>query len=410
MPCRIVLENCQIFDGVDDHVLRGKKIVLQGATIERIIDDDEPVEGAEHIDVNDAFVSPGFIDCHMHMLLEEVPDQEASLSITLPGGGRKDTADYAAAYMGVRNCTRLLNAGFTTALDGGGNNYIECVMREAIKKGYFEGPNLFVAGKQITATKAHFPGFSIEAYSPYGMRKAVRDLAGNGVDFIKLQCSPPIRMVVRNTDACDVTEEEIFAAVDEAHNYGLPVHAHLRGPEAVKRFLRADGDIVIHGTGIDDEGIEMMLKRGKYLCPTLLSPTCKMSPELLAAKCSEEIDLLKNTAKKHWTSISRAYQAGVKIAFSTDTGTLGIAHGTNAREFQNLVEIGMSNAEALRAATSEAAKAIGQSGRLGLIKEGYRADLTVLRGNALDDISATGKVEMTIKSGKIVFDNRKGRL
>ena len=176
-----------------------------------------------------------------------------------------DTAQAAVAYLGAYNCRKMLDAGFTTVMDGGGNNFIECALKEAIQKGYIEGPDYYIAGKQITTNKAHFVGFSTEPFGPYGMRKAVRDLMYHSVDFIKLQLSPPIRMIGRNSQACDFTMEEIRAAIDEAHNYATPVHAHLRGAEAIKRFLRANGDLVVHGTGIDDEGIELMLMKEKYL-------------------------------------------------------------------------------------------------------------------------------------------------
>ena len=246
----------------------------------------------------------------------------------------------------------------------------------------------------------------MEPYGPYGMRKAIRDLMAHSVDHVKLQLSPPIRMIGRNSQACDFTVEEIEAAIDEAHNYATPVHAHLRGAEAIKRFLRADGDLVVHGTGIDEEGIELMLKKDRYMLATLLSPTPTPSKELVAAKSKSVLDLLATTAERHWASVKKAYEAGVKIAFSTDAGTLGIKVGTNALEFMNLKKIGMSNAEALRAATSVAAAAIGQDDKIGFIKKGYRANLTVLNGNPLDDLEATKAVVMTIKDGKILKDAR----
>jgi imidazolonepropionase-like amidohydrolase len=302
----------------------------------------------------------------------------------------------------VLNCRRLLDAGFTTVLDGGGNNFIECALREAINKGYFDGPNYYIAGKQLTANHAHFVGFSLEPFGPWGIRKAVRDLMWWGVDFVKMQLSPPIRMARRNPQACDFTEEEIEAGIDEAHNYGVAVHAHLRGAESIKRFLRAGGDIVVHGTGMDDEGIELMLKGNKYLLATLFSPTPDPSPELVAAKNKSAMDVLAATAKIHWNSARKAYKAGVKMALSTDSGTLGIAVGNNAGEFLNLQKIGMSNLEALRAGTSEAAKAIGRADSTGRIAEGFAADIAILDGNPLEDLTATQRVVYTIKNGCIV--------
>ena len=404
---RIILKNVNVFDGISDELQENCMVVIEKGLIREIIKSDcENVENAKVIDLKGCTVSPGSIDCHMHMLLEEVTDKETSLATASPGGERLDTAQAAVAYLGAYNCRRMLEAGFTTVIDGGGNNYIECALKEAINKGYFDGPDLYIAGKQITTNKAHFVGFSMEPYVPYGMRKAVRDLMYHSVDHIKLQLSPPIRMIGRNSQACDFTVEEIEAAIDEAHNYMTPVHAHLRGAEAIKRFLRADGDLVVHGTDIDEEGIELMMKKDRYLLATLLSPTPTPSKELVNAKNKSVLDLLASTAERHWSSIEKAYKAGVKIAFSTDAGTLGIAPGTNALEFMNLQKIGMSNAEALKAATSAAAAAIGHSDTIGRIVPGYRANLTVMSRNPLEDLTATQRILMTLKDGKIVNDKR----
>lgn len=406
---RMILKHVDIFDGVSDKLLPNQTLIVEDGKIKEwfLTSKERPVENGTVIDLEGCTLTPGWIDCHMHMLLEEVTDKERSLSTMSPGGERLDTAQAAVAYLGAYNCHRMLEAGFTTVVDGGGNHFIECALREAIQKGYLEGPDLYIAGKQITTNKAHFVGFSMEPYGPYGMRKAVRDLMYHSVDHIKLQLSPPIRMVGRNSQACDFTEEEIVAAVDEAHNYGVPVHAHLRGAEAIRRFLRSDGDMVVHGTGIDENGIELMLKKGRYLLETLLSPTPTPSEDLLRAKNQATLELLQRTAKNHWASVKKAYKAGVKLAFSTDAGTLGIRVGTNALEFLNLQAIGMSSAEALKAATSVAADAIGHKDTIGRIAPGYRANITVLYGNPLKDLTATSRVVMTIKDGRIVVDKRK---
>lgn len=405
---RIILKNVNVFDGIQDELLKNQIIIVENGKIKELfpVSSDLSARNGKVVDLKGCTLTPGFIDCHMHMLLEEVTDKEKSLPTTSPGGERLDTAQAAVAYLGAYNCRRMLEAGFTTVVDGGGNNFIECALKAAICKGYLDGPDLYIAGKQITTNKAHFVGFSMEPYGPYGMRKAVRDLMYHSVDHVKLQLSPPIRMVGRNSQACDFTIEEIEAAIDEAHNYGVPVHAHLRGAEAIKRFLKSDGDLVVHGTGMDEEGIELMLKKDRYLLETLLSPTMTPSEDLLHAKDQATLDLLKMTAERHWTSVKNAYEAGVKLAFSSDAGTLGIRVGSNALEFLNLQKIGMSCAEALKCATSVAADAIGHGDTIGRIAPGYRANFAVLNGNPLEDLTATQRVVMTWKDGKIVVDQR----
>ena len=140
---RIILKNVNVFDGISDELQENCMVVIEKGLIREIIKSDcENVENAKVIDLKGCTVSPGFIDCHMHMLLEEVTDKETSLATASPGGERLDTAQAAVAYLGAYNCRRMLEAGFTTVIDGGGNNYIECALKEAIKKGYFDGPDL----------------------------------------------------------------------------------------------------------------------------------------------------------------------------------------------------------------------------------------------------------------------------
>ncbi len=403
----LILKNADIFDGENGELLRGKTIYVTKGKIDAIGDPAPRAAGGRVLDLSGLFLTPGFIDCHMHLLLDEVPDIEERLTTTTPGGERYPNADASMAYLGVHNCRKMLAAGFTTVLDAGGGNFVECALREAINKGFVEGPNYYVSGKQLTTNHSHFMNFSYEPFGPYGMRKAIRDLGWWGVDFVKMQLSPPIRLQGRNPQACDFTAEEVEAGIDEAHNYGLPVHAHLRGAEAIKRFLRAGGDVVVHGTGIDDEGVELLLKKGRYLLPTLPSPTPDLPPWLLAAKPSHVIELLRSTAEQHWEGIRKAYKAGVKMALSTDSGCLGIKIGDNAVEFANMAAIGMSNLESLRAGTSEAARAIGREQQLGRVAVGYRADFAVLAGNPLEDIAATRRVVMTIRGGKVMHDLRR---
>ena len=404
MPDTLVFKNCVIFDGINEELIRGKALVVADGKIERICAEDETFDGCRVFDLGGAFVSPGFIDCHMHMLLEEVTvDKNRALTTFSAGGEAYPNADSAAAYLGVDNCRKMLQAGFTTVMDGGGRNFIDCALREAIQKDFVSGPNYLISGKQLTTNKAHFVGFSLEPYGPWGMRKAIRDLMWWSVDFVKMQLSPPIRMVGRNSNATDFTQEEINAAIEEAHNYGVPVHAHLRGAESIKKFLRAGGDFVVHGTGMDDECIEMMLKGNQIMLPTLLSPTPNPSPEMLAAKPKTVVDLLAKTAQTHWESAKRAYKAGVPMAFSTDCGTLGNHIGTNALEFKNLIAIGMTPVEALRAATSVAARVTGMDDKIGAIRQGYQADLTILNGNPLENIDAVFNVKMTLVKGKIRY-------
>ena len=404
----LIIKNVAVFDGVSDEILKNQTVILEEQTIKSITSGDEDSYAGTHvIDLSGYILAPGFINCHTHLLLDETPDKESQLTMFTPGGERYPNADASVAYLGARNARSILDAGFTTVVDGGGVNFIDVALREAIQRGYIEGPDYYVCGKQITASPAHFIGFSVEPAGPWQMRKAVRDLMWWGVNHIKIQMSSPIRMIGRNTERADFTMEELTAAMDEAHSAGLQVHAHIRGADAGRQFLQAGGDIVVHGTGMSDESFEYMARNGIYMFPTLSSPMPNPKQRLLEAKNSRVMALLAETAERHWDSARRAYKAGVKMSLSTDGGALGNFNDESAEEMLRLGEIGMSNFEALKAATSEAANAIRIGDTVGRIAPGYKANLVVLKEDPLQNLETVLDVQMVIKSGKVVKDVRK---
>ena len=234
------------------------------------------------------------------------------------------------------------------------------------------------------------------------MRKSVREQLYYSVDQIKLEMSAPIRSVGRSLEKSVFTLEEIRAATDEAHSAGLLVSAHARGAKPIVDSLNGGVDIICHGTNISDEGIELMLKKGSYLLPTLASPSPDPEPHILAAKSARVIELLKATGRIQSESFVRAYKAGVKIALSTDAGGVGIRHGENAKEMLRMHALGMSEIECLRAATSEAAKAMHLDDKVGRIAPGMRADLVQLGGDPRVDLSCVCHVKGVCFKGQII--------
>ena len=400
----LVLKNATVFDGVQEELLPNSTIILDEEKIKDIFPNCQMAfDDAEVIDLNGAVIAPGFIDCHLHLMLDEVPNKDRALNMQSAGGVFFDNADAYVAYRSVEFAKKNLEAGFTTVIDGGGVNYIDVALKDAIKLGYVQGPDYYISGKQIIAwTASHFRGLGAQAAGPDEMRRAVRDRIYYGVDQIKLEMSAPLRSIGRSLEKSSFTVPEIQAATDEAHSLGLLVSAHARGSRPVKDSLLGGVDLICHGTGMDDEAIEMMLKGGNYLLPTLASPTPYPCEEVLSSKSSRVVDLLKRTGEIQWESTKRAYQAGVKIALSTDSGAVGIKHGENAKEMLRMREIGMSNVECLRAATSEAAKAMHLEDKIGRIQVGMKADLVVLSENPVKHLETVCDVKMVIKNGKVV--------
>ena len=402
-----VLKNVKFFDGVGEKLSAASDIVIDGEKIKEILPAGTcAFENCNTLDLDGTVVTPGFIDCHLHMTLDEIPDKDRQMNDQSAGGVLFDNADSYVAYRGAANAKKDLCAGFTTVVDGGGVNYIDVALKDAIKLGYLEGPSYYISGKQLAAWPSHFRGLGIVSCGADGMRKSVREQIYYGVDQIKLEMCAPIRSVGRSLEKSAFTHDEICAAVDEAHSAGLMVSAHARGAKPIKDSLLGGIDLICHGTGIDEEGIELMLKKGTYLLPTLASPSPDPEPHIIAAKSPRVIELLKATGRLQFESVKRAYRAGVKIALSTDAGGVGIKHGENAKEMLRMKQIGMSNLECLRAATSEAAKAMRLEDKVGKIAAGYYADFVILSENPLENINTVLNVRGVIHNGKIVCNNQ----
>ena len=398
----VILKNAQIFDGIHDELLRRAAVVIENGKIIDVIPECS-IDFAQGriIDLKGKIIAPGFIDCHVHFMLDEVPDKERQMNDQSAGGVLFKNADSYVAFRAVENARKTLEAGFTTVVDGGGVDYVDVALKDAISLGYVQGPDYFVSGKQITAWTSHFRGLGQETYGPWGMRRMVREQLYWGVDQIKIENSAPIRSVGRSLSKSAFTLDEMSAAVEEAHSAGLLVSVHARGESPIEVAAEADADLICHGTGISEKGIEMLLKKGIYILPTLASPNPEPEPHIVNAKSSRVVELLKETGRLQWESIKRAYQAGVKMALSTDAGGVGIKHGENAKEMLRMRQMGMSNLECLQAATSEAAKAMKFTD-VGRVETGMKADLVILKENPLEHLETVLDVEGVLKKGRFI--------
>lgn len=180
-----IIKNANVFDGVDGQLIKNAAIVMEGEQILDILPECRAMfEDCEVLDAQGEYVTPGFIDCHLHMLSDEIPDKERQLNDHSAGGVIFDNIDAFIAYRGADKARQVLQAGFTTAVDGGGTDFIDVALKDAIKMGYIEGPDYYICGKQITAWPSHFRGMSVEAHGPWGMRQAVRQMVFWGVDQV----------------------------------------------------------------------------------------------------------------------------------------------------------------------------------------------------------------------------------
>src|SRR5215471_3264863 len=341
-------------------LLTNQTILIRGGKIEAVSDHVAVPLGATVIDLSKYTVLPGLIDCHTH--LADLPFEEPLLVL------QKSAAE--TAYAVIPNARATLLAGFTTVRDVGVYRaFNDVALRDAISQGNVIGPRMFVAGAYVTislgagAMTGLAPDMQLpwdlrfgEANSPWEVRQKVRELAHRGVDHIKILSTGAVLTHGSNPKSVEFTPEELHAAVDEAHNFGLRVEAHAHAAEGIKNAIRAGVASVEHATLIDDEGIALAKKHGTYLDMDIYDEECiQSSPGTPADFLQHDRDLAE-TQRQNFT---KAVRAGVKMSFGTDAGVC--PHGINARQFAFMVKYGMTPMQAIQAATVNAADLIGHS-------------------------------------------------
>jgi len=303
-------------------------------------------------------------------------------------------------------------AGFTTVRDVGSSDYIDVGLRNAIAAGSIVGPRMLVAVHALGARGGHcdnggypYQRFGAETGIQDGIasgadqfRDAVRFQVKYGADVIKVCATGGVLSLSDSVDAPQITQAEMDALVDEAHRLGRRTAAHAHGAEGAKVAIRAGIDSIEHGSFLDEDAVRMMKEKGTYLVPTLMAgeyaagrATVRHYPPEIAAKAAAAV-AARSAAFK------RALDAGVKIAFGTDSGVS--PHGLNAQEFALLVQNGMSTAAALRT-TGTAAALLGLEKTIGTLQPGKQADIVAVPGDVMKDMKATERVRFVMKGGTV---------
>ena len=367
------------------------------------------VSGSEQdkvINLQEYTLMPGLMDMHTHVTSQINGPASYMERFTL------NEADFA--IKGVQYANRTLMAGFTT-IRNLGDGYNESVaLRNAINKGVIDGPRIFTAAKSIATTGGHADPTNGQASRIQGdlgpkegvingvaeARKAVRQRYKDGADLIKITATGGVLSVAKSGQNPQFMDDELKAIVDTAKDYGMTVAVHAHGKEGMERAIKAGVTSIEHGTYMDKQTFKLMKKHNTYYVPTVMAGNwvaekAKIEgffPELVRPKAATIGPLILQT-------LSRAHEAGVKIAFGTDSGVS--AHGDNGLEFVLMVEAGMKPIEAIRAATYHGAILIEQLDTLGTIEAGKLADLVAVKGNPLDDIKRMQHVSFIMKNGQI---------
>jgi imidazolonepropionase-like amidohydrolase len=386
----------RVFIG-DGQIMESATVVVDDGRIASVEPGGKPVpQGFEQIDITAKTLCPGFIDCHVHIVLDGAADplREAF------NANRFMTTLKAA---GLAKLT--LQGGFTTIRDMGGLDGIDLVLRDAIAQGVTPGPRIMASANPVVITGGHGWLMAREADGPADFRKAAREQIKAGADQVKLMATGGVLTNGVQPGNAQATEKEMRAAIQEAHKTGRKTASHAQGTEGILNALRAGIDSIEHGFWLNDEAIEMMLKRGVGYVPTLAAIHYIIVNGEGAGIPQEFVDKAKYVSEAHKNSLLMARDAGVLIGMGTDAGTPFNRHGQNANEMQLMVEAGLSPKEALVSATGSAAKILGLQDEIGMIAKGKQADLVVVDGNPLEDISLATKPEcirMVMKGGEPV--------
>ncbi len=365
------------------------------------------VEGVEVdlIDLSDYFVLPGLIDAHTHMTAEYTADVRLR---------QLQQSDANVALQAVRYAQRTLEAGFTTVRSLGSSGDSAFALRDAIAQGIVPGPRMLVAGAAITPTGGHgdrtigyredlfaLPGpMQGIADGPDACRRAVRAQVKRGADLIKLTATGGVLSATAAGTEQQLFDDELEATVKTAHLLGRKVAAHAHGTRGINAALRAGVDSIEHGTFLDDDSIALFKQTGAYLVPTILAgETVAERAKLTGYFPPEVVEKALSVGPAIRLAFARAHAGGVRIAFGTDSGVS--RHGENAREFGYMVAAGMSEMDAIVAATRSAAQLLGLAEEIGSVEPNKVADLIATSGNPLVDIGALERVVFVMREGVI---------
>ena len=378
----------KLLDVRSGKVLDDQIIVIRGARVDRVTParEQQIPAGAKVVDLSQATVLPGLIDCHTHIMLADTDNSHYEEYLL------KDSYQYRT-ILATLNVKRDLEAGFTAMRDveTEGAMYSDVDVRNAINQGLIPGPRLKVATRGISSTG----GYELEGYAPqvkvpsgvqlvdgpYEARKAVREQFNYGADLIKMYGNDRYRFLPNGQirSVANFSFEEVQAIVDEARLKGLKVACHAYDGPGLHYCIDAGVASIEHGIQLDDDAIHKMVAKGTYLVPTLQVYCCALEKGDLAMSGGKT-----SRVAIHEVSFKKALAAGVKIAFGTDAGSF--PHGTQAVEFEWMTRYGMSPLDAIRSATVNAADLLGWTDDIGTLEPGKYADLIAVDGNPLSDI------------------------
>ncbi len=374
----------RIIDGISENpiengivAIEGDKIVYVGDRCGFAINDEAEV-------INGGTILPGFIDCHAHLTGEE------------DAGPFKDKAPFGDKILGAAyQAGLLLDAGFTSVRDMSEQGFY---LRRAQETGILRGPKIMPGGRCLSITGGHgdvWPYVSKEEYNKYNSIgvlcdgvdeciRTVRDQFRKGAGFIKILATGGVSSPTDRLDDVQFSVEEMKAIVEEAHRHHSYVAAHCTGYEGAYQAILAGVECIEHGVMLTQREIDLMAEKKIPLVTTLTVSLGVANipglPEWLAKKT-------KNCAEANINTIKMAREAGVCLALGTDfSNSENTPYLCNGSEFRAMTRAGMTNMEAIKAGTINAARVLRKDNEMGSLEKGKLADIVIVDGNPLEDI------------------------
>jgi imidazolonepropionase-like amidohydrolase len=412
MDSYVVLRARRLIDGTGRDPVDHPVVVVKNNSISEV-----GVEGdidlprgrkVEEATVEEGTLLPGLIDSHVHLSLGTRGSYEEMMGET----------DGVHLMTGIINAREVLHAGITTVKEAGARNQVALDLREGWRRGLIESPRLIVSGRPLTVPGGHFHFCNEnECRDADEVRMRVSQLAGEGVDFIKIMASGGGTRGTSNREP-SFSEEEIRAAVDEAHKFGRTVSAHCEAYDSVGNAARAGVDVLEHcgfilkdgSRGFDEEAVRTMVEKKLYYDPTLQTGSStrdalrekETSGETLTEDERSTLEGLEYKISRKSENLARMVEMGVQVVAGSD----GIGLGNSARLIRAMdlmVEAGMTPMQVIASATGNAARAMRMDRLFGAVKRGLEADIIAVDGDPSVDISSLRSLKMVMQSGKIVY-------
>jgi imidazolonepropionase-like amidohydrolase len=361
---------------------------------------------AKRIDLPGKTILPGLIDMHVHLDSNPRFGGYTGLQFT----------DMFWVAQGVQNARDMLEAGFTTVRNVGSENYSDVGYKQAIEEGLMRGPRIVPAAYALGATGGHCdqtylpPSFKAKSPavgdSPQELRTRVREQRKYGAEVIKVCATGGV--FSRNTEPGQqqLSEEELRAIAEEAHQWGLRTAAHAHGAEGIKAAIRAGIDTIEHVSLVDAEGIRLAAQRKQpvWFAMDIFNTDYTQAEGRKNGVLEDNLRKDREVAQIQRDNFRAAHRAGVKMVFGSDAGVM--PHGTAGGQFRTMVQYGMTPMEAIQAATRNAAQALGRERDVGAIATGRYGDIIAVDGDPLSDVRALEDVDVVIKGGRIEKDER----